>query len=192
MAIDTEIQETLKSNNQSIKNMRRGGSPEPSCQLPTAPAHSCLIPLTQGKFAIVDAKNYELLSKHRWFIQKNGNTYYAVQSKKDKLIYMHRQILNVPDGMLSDHINHNGLDNRECNIRICTFAENQHNQKPRKTGSSKYKGVVWSKRTQKFLAQIRFEKKTINLGYYDSEIEAAKAYDVKALELFGEFAYTNF
>jgi hypothetical protein len=58
MAIDTKMQETLKSNIQSIKNVRRGDSPESSCQLPTTPAHSCLIPLTQGKFAIVKEFKY--------------------------------------------------------------------------------------------------------------------------------------
>lgn len=67
MAIDTKTQETLNPNNQSIF-MRRGGSPEPSCQLPTAPAHSCLIPLTQGKYAIVDAKNYEWLIRKHLFL----------------------------------------------------------------------------------------------------------------------------
>lgn len=192
MAIDTKASETLK-NHTRIKNMRRGGSPEPSCQLPTAPAHSCLIPLTKGQFAIVDNYNYEWLNWWNWYAKESPDTFYAVREDRNgKYIFMHREILNVPKDMMTDHKNHNGLDNRETNIRICTNAENQYNRKKNKTKKSAYKGISWHKKDKKWQARIKHNRKSIYLGNFDSEIDAAKAYDAKALELFGEFAYTNF
>lgn len=155
-----------------------------------------LIPLTQGKIALVDAKNYEMLSKHKWYANYNQGKWYAQREIKDAegkriTLRMHRVIMNCPDDKQIDHINHNGLDDRELNLRICTNAENQHNQKPRKGGSSKYKGVSLRKDTKQWTAHIKNGGGLINLGHYDTEIEAAKAYDDKAKELFGEFACLN-
>ena len=195
MAIDTKISETLK-NLTRIKSVRRRGSPEPSCQLPTAPAHSCLILLTRGQYAIVDDYNFEWLNLWNWYAKKSIDTFYAVREDKDgKNTFMHRQILEILDvskGMVTDHKNHNGLDNRECNIRICTNAENQYNRRKIKATASVYKGIGWHKRDKIWYARIKQNQMTEHIGYYKSEIDAAKAYDAKALELFGEFAYTNF
>ncbi len=151
-----------------------------------------LIPLTQGQFAIVDADDYEELSRYKWHVNKGGRTYYARSQKKGKDIKMHRLIMGAPKGLFVDHINHNGLDNRKQNMRLCTRLENIRNQLPRRGGSSQYKGVGWHKKTKKFVARITYKGKRTSLGYYDDEIEAAKAYDKKAKELFGEFAYLNF
>ena len=195
MAIDTKVQETLK-NHTRIKNMRRGGSPEPSCQLPTAPAHTSLIPLTQGKFVIVDAKNYEWLNQWKWCVSKSkGGYFYAVrgenQNGKWRRVSMHRLILKCQRCEQADHKNHNTLDNREENLRKCTHAQNQYNRIPN-IGTSKYKGVHLYRDRNKWHAQIQCKYKRHHLGWYKSDIEAAKAYDAKAVELFGEFAYTNF
>lgn len=153
-----------------------------------------LIPLTQGKYAIVDTEDYEYLSQWKWQALEGIDTYYAVRKKKwgsrYKTLMMHRVILNTPLGMDTDHRNHNGLDNRKQNIRVCTRAENRQNQRPQKKGTSKYKGVRRPK--NKWLAEIRTHSKSIHLGSYEIEIDAAKAYDAKAKELFGEFACTNF
>ena len=105
---------------------------------------------------------------------------------------MHRLIINVPQEMQTDHINRNGLDNRRENLRICTQMQNNQNCKPHKNSSSIFKGVHWSKWTRKWMASIMQDYKNMYLGYYDSEIEAAKTYDRKAKELFGKFARTNF
>jgi len=149
------------------------------------------IPLTQRKFAIVDAADYERLKKYKWYASKRKYTSYAYRWENQKPIAMHREVINVPDGMLVDHIDHNGLNNRMTNLRPCKAFQNAANT-PAKGGTSKYKGVHWSKSNKKWMARITFRRKEHNLGSFDSEIDAAKAYDKKAAELLGEFAYLNF
>jgi len=151
-----------------------------------------LIPLTQGKFAIVDAEDYDRLNQDKWYAGKCKNTYYAGRVEGGKTIKMHREIMHAPKGVLVDHINHNGLDNRKSNLRLCTHAQNCYNQQACATGTSKYKGVSWHKSNSKWSARIRCDRKFYNLGEFDNQMEAAMAYDDKAVELFGEFAYLNF
>lgn len=148
------------------------------------------IPLTQGKYAIVDDEDYQELIKYKWYAlkQRNGDFY----AYRQVMIAMHRQILNAQPGQHTDHQNHRGLDNRKSNIRICTNQQNQRNQLPQKVKkSSKYKGVTYNKRVNLWYAQIGHNNQILPLGSYKSEIEAANAYDIKAQELFGEFAHTN-
>ena len=155
--------------------------------------------LTQGKFAIVDDANYKRLNKHKWYAKKGRNTWYAMRSLtkpdgKQIIIRMHRELLGLEygDKRESDHRNHNGLDNRLINLRICTGSQNQYNQKPQKNCSSSFKGVIWRKDTHKWRSQIKINGHTIYLGCFASEVEAAKTYDRKAMELFGEYAHVNF
>ncbi len=154
------------------------------------------IPLSKGLFALVDGEDYDELSNHKWYAQKCGHSFCAVRHigthLNRGLAYMHRQLLNAQRGKEVDHKNHCALDNRRQNIRVCTKAQNQHNRISSKNTSSKYKGVFWKKGNSAWCAQICNESKKIHLGLFDYEIEAAKAYDVAAKELFGEFAYTNF
>lgn len=155
------------------------------------------IPLTQGLFALVDGKDFEQLSKYKWYATKAQNTYRAIRHTSSKLgkrktIYMHREILNAPPEVDVDHRNHCGLDNRNTNIRICTRSQNNQNQEAMRGETSKYKGVYWHKKAQKWHSQIKYNKKKIYLGLFNNEIKAAIAYDNKAKELFGEFAKTNF
>ena len=151
------------------------------------------IKLSCGKWAIVDAADYEQLSEYRWCALEKGRSWYAkTLNRNGTILSMHRLILNAPKGLFVDHINHNGLDNRRENLRLCTRLQNSRNRLPSRGGTSKYKGVTRSKRRKKFMAEIRVNQKKQYLGYFDSEIEAAKAYDKKAKELFGEFAYLNF
>lgn len=151
------------------------------------------IPLTHGKFAIVDDEDYEWLNQYKWCAVKIRNTYYAMRAEKGEHIAMHREILGLVkgDGKQTDHRNHNGLDNWRCNMRVCTHSQNQHNQR-KQNGTSKYKGVSWYKRDKKWRVCIQINERRICIGYFDNEIDAAKAYDTKAKELFGEFAYCNF
>lgn len=158
-----------------------------------------LIPLTRGKFAIVDAEDYLRLSQYTWFAEGTGNNIYAVRKENGRSIKMHREIMNAPNHLVVDHIDHNGLYNRKRNLRLCTFAENCRNLKGRsiqygrnKRKSSKYKGVHWHKKSQKWAAAITFNNKTHHLGYFIDEIEAAKAYDRAAKKYHGDFASLNF
>lgn len=148
------------------------------------PINSKAIPLTHGKYAIVDEEDYERVSQYNWHF-KGG---YAIN---DEVGRMHRFILNVIDPrVFIDHKFHNGLDNRKQNIRIATPAQNSYNKKPRIT-SSMYKGV-FKVGDKKWRATIKYLKKDINIGIFTREIWAAQAYDEKASELFKEFAYLNF
>ncbi len=151
-----------------------------------------LIPLTQGKFAIVNAADYPAISRYKWTVLAAPNTFYAVRSEGKTQIRMHRQILNAPPHLVVDHINHNGLNNTKKNIRLCTREQNNRNQKPHKNASSKYKGVTWSKKDKTWFARIHKDKKNYHLGSFKKETDAAKAYDKKAKKLFGKFAYLNF
>jgi hypothetical protein len=145
------------------------------------------IPLTQRKFAIVDDEDYEWLVQWKWLYTSGG---YA--ARRTKKIYMHREIMHTPSGMYTDHINGNKLDNRKCNLRICTNTENTRNQKMHKNNNSGYKGISWSQRNKKWGVSVWEENKHNWLGYFSSPVEAAKVYDKKAAELFGEFAKLNF
>ena len=154
------------------------------------------IPLSKGKYAIVDDEDYEELTKHKWCTRKQGRTFYAVRniptgSGKWRVIKMHSTILGTLPGQEVDHVNGEGLDNRKSNLRFCTHAQNCMNQRPPQGCSSVYKGVHWHKSGGKWRAQIRLAGRRYHLGYFTDEIAAARAYDSAAMKYFGEFARLN-
>lgn len=150
------------------------------------------IPLTQNKKALVDDDDIELLSKHTWCAWWSGRRWYAQCRFQRKVIYMHRLVTNASNGLEVDHIDKDGLNNQKSNLRVCTRGQNSRNTGKSKSNKSGYKGVCWASRRQSWLAQIKADGKNYFLGHYDDPIEAARAYDAKARELFGEFARTNF
>lgn len=145
------------------------------------------IPLTQGKFAIIDEEDFEAIGMHKWYYGAG----YALRKLKRKTIRMHSVINKTPDGYETDHIDGNGLNNQKLNLRNATRHNNVMNTNSRRNSSSKYKGVSWKLDRKKWLATICFNKKDIHLGYFISEIEAALAYNKAALKYFGEFAKLN-
>ena len=160
--------------------------------------------LTQGQFAILDNEDYDMINQYKWCANyyKSIHTYYAVRNTrktngKQKTQLMHRVIMNCSNDKQIDHINHNTLDNRKSNLRICTQNQNQYNQRLHKKTSSKYKGVYLQKQKCKnkvhtyWVSYISFNGKKMYLGHSKTEIEGAKVYNKKAKELFGDFAYLN-
>lgn len=147
--------------------------------------------LTQGKAALVDDKDYEVLSRYNWHYVSQG---YAARKEKikgkRKVVLMHRQILRATDKWV-DHINGDGLDNRRENIRLVTPSQNRMNSKPLRTLGSKFKGVYRHTKTKKWCADIRFNGKTNYLGSFDLERDAAAAYNLAAKQKFGAYAKLN-
>ena len=155
------------------------------------------IPLTQGKYAIVDPEDYEQLARYKWYAMRNGREYYAVRNvpagkDRRKDLRMHQVIMGTAEGKFIDHTNHNGLDNRKANLRTVTKQQNNWNRrKKRGNNSSRYKGVNWIKSVGKWRARIQYNDREISIGYFDNEKAAAMAYDAKAKELFGDYAAPN-
>ena len=150
------------------------------------------IELTQGKFAIVDDDDYQELNKFNWHFHQGYASRNVTISGKQKTQRMHRFVTNCPDGFDVDHENHDTLDNRKSNLRVCSNSENGRNQKVRTySKSSVYKGVNFNKKTGKWVARIKLNYKDKYLGLFTNEIDAAIAYNVAAIEMFGEFALLN-
>lgn len=145
--------------------------------------------LIKNYTVMIDDDDYDRLKDMSWRISNQGNHIYALNSKDEK---MHRVILGLGKGRTKvvDHINHNGLDNRKDNLRICSMSENLMNSRKLKQGTSPYKGVT--KYGAKYRARIYVDNKLTSLGMYENEKEAAKAYDMAAIKFFGQFAKLNF
>jgi hypothetical protein len=148
--------------------------------------------LTNGKQAAVDDEDYQEVIKHNWYCRKIGKAEYAATSINGKFHYLHRFIIKPQAHEIIDHKNRDGLDNRRSNLRICSRSENNANSIG-KGGSktSKYKGV-YKHAKGKWQAELRVKGVNHYLGLFINEEDAAKAYDNRAKELFGEFAYINF
>lgn len=149
----------------------------------------------KGCDVLLDEEDLHLIEKYSWRIQKRKHGPYVRSSipvnGKHVDIYLHRIIANAPEGLVVDHINGDGLDNRKCNLRVCTHAQNLANQKNQKRGRSKYKGVVWRANANKWGAKIMVEGKYIWLGYHSLESAAAQAYNEAATKYLGMFARLN-
>lgn len=143
------------------------------------------IPLTQNKIALISDVDFQLINRYKWFFCKG----YAMRSinRWKKKILMHRLITNCPKGLEVDHINHNSLDNRRENLRICTATENHRNTMKHKVNKTGFKGVNFRSDGKGFEAKIRFNGKKIHIGSFKKAEDAADAYDKKAKILFGNY-----
>jgi hypothetical protein len=166
--------------------------PEPAARLDVpAPPHEGVryIALTKRKFALVDAADYEWLKNFRWHAKCARGRYYAATVIDGKSVSMHRLIMNPPPGKVTDHISGNSLDNTRANLRNCTPEQNRHNTRP--SGKrSRFIGVY--RRGDKWFFKICRQREYFYGGPFDTDVEAAKARDQKARELFGEYAWLNF
>ena len=150
------------------------------------------IELTQGKFAMVDDDDFERVSQYKWQLTKGNSTFYGTRTVKRKNIYLHRFILDVKDrNIFVDHKDHDGLNNMRSNLRLCNARQNCANRLKSIGLSSKFKGVTWDKKRRKWKSKIKINYKTINLGCFNTEIEAAISYNNAARLHFGEFAHLN-
>ncbi len=154
------------------------------------------IPLTQGKFALVDDEDYKALSAYKWYACKSIGKMYARRNirvdGKQRSLLMHIAIMGKLPGKEIDHLSGDGLNNQRHNLRHCTHTENMNNQGPRARNFSGYKGVSWDKESKKWRVQIAVGSKKFLLGHFTCLIKAAKVYDKKAKELHGEFVWLNF
>ena len=141
-----------------------------------------LIPLTKGKFAMVDNEDFDRVKDIPWLCNVQG---YAVNTS---IGLMHRIILNAPRDMEVDHVvQSQTLDNRRSNIRIVTKSQNGFNSRPQKGSSSIYKGVGYREDRRKWRAFIG----TKHIGNFNTELEASIARDIEAMKIQGEYAYLN-
>ena len=152
------------------------------------------IPLASGSAAIIDKCDEDTLFRlwpWSWYVGRRGyvQSGQCVGGGRQVVVKMHRLVMGFPKSSI-DHANGNKLDNRRCNLRLCTNSQNQANRRS-SPHSSSFKGVTVQSRTGRFEAQIWHSNKRIYLGTFVNEIEAARAYDAKAIELFGEFALLN-
>lgn len=156
------------------------------------------MPLTQGRFAIVDDEDFEALNQYRWHYYKcaSRNTGYArrnirLSNGRQVQVLMHRSITKAAEGIEVDHENGDGLDNRKSNLRPATRLQNAKNRTLNRDNTSGYKGVSWKKHNKKWCAQIRISNKPTHVGYFKTAEEAAAAYNEKAVKHYGTFARLN-
>jgi hypothetical protein len=142
----------------------------------------------KGMFAIVDDDDYDRLSCLKWYGHQSGKLIYVANVQKGKTILMHRDILGSEKGLDTDHINGNPLDNRKKNLRRCSRQQNLWNRRY-DTGKSKFRGVCH--KGNRWIAQITKDGKTIRVGSFLEEKDAAIAWNKAAEEFYGEYAYVN-
>lgn len=147
------------------------------------------IKTSNGQYALVDNEDYDTTSRYKWHITAKG---YVVtrpydNGKKLTILWMHRMINNTPKGFVTDHVNHNKLDNRRSNLRTATDAQNMQNRSINANNKTGYKGVHLTP-SGRYRSRIRHNKTGIHLGMFDTPRQAYLAYRRKAKELWGEFA----
>ena len=140
--------------------------------------------------ALIDIEDISKVENYKWHLNHRG---YVSSGHGENTRLLHRVIIECPEDKIVDHINHDKLNNKKNNLRACSYSENLYNTNPRtsKVKTSKFKGVCFNKRRNKWVARITHNKKETCIGYFENEIDAAIAYNVKALEFYKEFALLN-
>ena len=150
---------------------------------------------TKAVYALVDDEDYEELSQYKWYFHKGKNDNradytkrYQHKNNKATIISMHRAIMKPPKGMVVDHINGNGLDNRKKNLRVCTNAENCRNAKKPKNNKSGHTGIFWRKEDKGWQVNICVNYKQKYLGVYKKPEDAIRVRKAAEKQFFGEYA----
>lgn len=146
------------------------------------------IKLTKGGFVLVDNEDFEWLNQWKWYCQVSSGIKYAARRNKAQIIYMHRLILGTPHNKSTDHINHNGLDNRKENLRVSDIVTNGYNRRLGKNNKSGMIGVSWNSQLKKWKVNIQANKKRVHLGYFKSKRKAFGTREEAKKKYFGEYA----
>lgn len=154
---------------------------------PAPVAGACWIPLTQGRWALVDESDYPEVSRRSWCWSRAK---YGEGYAKSNRVFLHHFLIGKVNGRKIDHANRNTLDNRRSNLRVATATESSRNTGKKGT-RSKYKGVTLLP-TGRWRAQITVDYRNLHLGVFDTQEEAAQAYDAAADKMFGDYAALNF
>lgn len=149
------------------------------------------IPLTQGKFALVDDVDYEDVSKHKWFAVFDGSNWYAARKLNGNQVRLHNYLMEPPRGVQIDHRDGDGLNCQRRNMRISTHRQNMQNMKRSRSNKSGFKGVSWRANLSKWIAQARYKGEVKYLGLFKNVEDAARAYDTFTAKHYGQFALTN-
>lgn len=149
------------------------------------------LPLSKGRYALVDDADFDTLTQFRWHITGAGYAAGFVRVNGTRLrVYLHRYLLDAQPGQIVDHIDGDPLNNTRANLRLVTRAQNQWNRKAQQNASG-YKGVSWHRLNRKYYARIQVHNRRYFLGYFETAQEAADAYDAAAQQLHGEHARDN-
>jgi hypothetical protein len=161
--------------------------------IPTNNEGLAVICLKSEKHVIVDKDIWHDLSLKKWWMNAHGYVIGTVDGVETPMhTYLYKTfVADIPPNYIIDHINNIRHDNRLSNLRVNTLSGNAHNAKKTKNASSKYYGVYWNKRSNRWFAAITYKYKHYHIGIFKDEIDAAKAYNVRAVELYGEFANVN-
>ncbi len=153
------------------------------------------IKLTQGKYALVDDCDYEMLSQYNWHVKRFQYVLYAARQSriggKQTTLRMHRLLVNAPKGMEVDHIDGDGLNNQRSNLRIVTHSQNQMNKPKQSRNTSGFKGVYWDKTHKKWKAYITSDGVQKNLGSFKSREDAHQARSQASIAYHKEFAHVE-
>lgn len=150
------------------------------------------ISLTQGELAVIDNNDFQQVLKINWWADRRDKKVYARGYMGGDLVYLHRFIMGAPAGVQVDHWDGNGLNCQRQNLRLCTNAQNSRAFQHKRGVTSQFRGVSWFKRDSCWRAHLNFNGKQKHLGYFDSEVKAAYAYDKAARQFFGIFSHPNF